>query len=53
VKSVRIACAQIAPTVGDAEGNRSLALGALRGALGAGAQVVLLPELATSGYVFE
>ena len=51
--SVRIACAQIAPAVGDAEGNRRRAHEAVREAIGAGARIVLLPELATSGYVFE
>jgi 5-aminopentanamidase len=39
--------------VGDAEGNRRLEREALRDAIGAGAQIVLLPELGTSGYVFE
>jgi 5-aminopentanamidase len=51
--NVRIACAQIAPRVGDSAGNRRLARDALREAIGAGAHIVLLPELATSGYVFE
>ena len=51
--SLRIACAQIAPVVGDAEGNRRLAREALRQALDAGARIVVLPELVTSGYVFE
>ena len=51
--NVRIACAQIAPRVGDSAGNRRLAGDALREAIGAGAHIVLLPELATSGYVFE
>ncbi len=51
--SVRIACAQIAPAVGDAEGNRRHAREALKEAIGAGARIVLLPELVTSGYVFE
>ena len=50
---VRVACAQVAPTVGDLEGNRQLALGAVREALAAGARIVVLPELVTSGYVFE
>jgi len=53
VQSVRIACAQIAPAVGDAEGNRRLAREAVREAIGAGARIVVLPELCTSGYVFE
>ena len=51
--SVRIGCAQIAPAVGDAEGNRRLAREAVQEAIGAGARIVLLPELVTSGYVFE
>ena len=51
--AVRIACAQIAPTVGDLEGNRGLAREAVREALAAGARIVVLPELVTSGYVFE
>jgi predicted amidohydrolase len=50
---VQIACAQVAPVVGDAEGNRRLAREALRVATEAGARIVLLPELVTSGYVFE
>ena len=50
---VQIACAQVAPAVGDAEGNRRLAREALRAATEAGARIVLLPELVTSGYVFE
>jgi 5-aminopentanamidase len=50
---VRVACAQVAPTVGDLEGNRRLARMAVREALEAGARVVVLPELVTSGYVFE
>ena len=50
---MQIACAQVAPVVGDAEGNRRLAREALRAAIEAGARIVLLPELVTSGYVFE
>lgn len=51
--TVRIASAQLAPRVGDAEGNRRLARAAVREAIASGAHVVLLPELVTSGYVFE
>ena len=51
--SVAVACAQIAPTVGDLEGNRRLAREAVREAVAAGARVVVLPELVTSGYVFQ
>jgi predicted amidohydrolase len=53
VTSVRVACAQVAPTVGDLVGNRRLAREAVREAVSAGARVVVLPELVTSGYVFE
>jgi predicted amidohydrolase len=51
--TVRVACAQLAPTVGDLEDNRRLAREAVREAVAAGARVVVLPELVTSGYVFE
>jgi predicted amidohydrolase len=53
VQSVRIACQQLAPTVGDPAGNRALTREAVREAVAAGAKLVVLPELATSGYVFE
>lgn len=53
MNDVRIACAQVAPRVGEAEGNCRLAREALREAIAAGARIVLLPELVTSGYVFE
>jgi predicted amidohydrolase len=49
----RIACCQLAPRVGDLDGNRGLALAAVRAAVTAGAEVVVLPELVTSGYVFS
>jgi predicted amidohydrolase len=49
----RIAVAQLAPSVTDVEGSRSRALTAIDEALGAGADIVVLPELVTSGYVFE
>jgi predicted amidohydrolase len=48
----RIAVAQLAPVLGDLEHNRALADGAIREALAAEADVVVLPELVTSGYVF-
>ncbi len=50
---VRVACCEIAPEVGDAEGNRRRAREAVREAVDAGARLVVLPELSTSGYVFE
>lgn len=53
METVRVACQQIAPVVGDPEGNRRLTNEAIAEAMAAGAQVVVLPELASSGYVFE
>jgi predicted amidohydrolase len=48
----RIACLPLAPRVGDLPANRALTAGAVRDAAAGGADVVVLPELATSGYVF-
>jgi predicted amidohydrolase len=53
VPQTRIACHQLAPVVGDLEGNRARALDAIDAAAAAGAHVLVLPELATSGYVFR
>src|SRR5947209_19105195 len=47
---MRLALAQINPIVGDLAGNRSLILGRLGEAKGAGADLVLFPELAVTGY---
>lgn len=52
-RPLRIACAQYAPTVGDLEGNRRAAVDWLTRAAEAGASLVVLPELASSGYVFR
>src|SRR5690348_7030347 len=49
-KTMRIALAQINPTVGDLDGNRALILGRLEAAKDAGADVVVFPELAVTGY---
>lgn len=49
---MRIVCQQLAPVIGDLEGNRTLAREAIRRAVDAGADIVVLPELVTSGYVF-
>ena len=51
--NVRIACAQIAPRVGDLESNRNLIKNVIRQRGAVETQIVLLPELASSGYVFE
>lgn len=48
----RIACAQIAPTLGAVAANLELSADAVADAVGQGADIVVLPELATSGYMF-
>ena len=50
--SVRIACQQLAPRVGDLRGNRAVSVAAVREAVAQGAEMIVLPELVTSGYVF-
>ena len=47
---MRIALAQINPVVGDLAGNRALILARLEEAKAAGADLVLFPELAVTGY---
>ncbi len=47
---MRIALGQINPTIGDLRGNCQLIEQAHRGASGNGAQLIILPELAISGY---
>ena len=49
----RVACQQLAPVFGDLAGNRARELEAVAAAARAGAQVVVLPELVASGYVFR
>lgn len=49
----RIACCQFAPEVGDLRANARLIEEQIAAAVGAGADVVVLPELATSGYMFS
>jgi NAD+ synthase (glutamine-hydrolysing) len=47
---MRLALAQINPTVGDLDGNRALILERLDAAKDAGAEIVVFPELAVTGY---
>jgi len=47
---MRIALAQIDPTVGDLEGNAALAIAWVEKAAAAGADIVVFPELAICGY---
>ncbi len=48
-----IVCQQVAPRIADLQANRRLSLSAIADAVGAGADVVVLPELVTSGYMFQ
>ena len=50
---VTIACCQMEPHVGDKEGNVAKSLKFAADAADQGANVILLPELANTGYVFE
>ncbi|MCP2020533.1 UNVERIFIED_ORG: putative amidohydrolase [Pseudomonas reinekei] len=51
-KNTLVACCQLAPKIGDLAYNRTLTERAIRQAAHQGAQVVVLPELVQSGYVF-
>jgi 5-aminopentanamidase len=48
-----VACCQLAPVLGDLTGNRELTAAAVTQAAAQGASVIVLPELVSSGYVFE
>ena len=49
----RIACAQFAPTIADLAANADVIEAQIGAAVAAGADVIVLPELATSGYMFD
>ena len=49
----RVAAVQLSPVVGQLAANQAAATAAIAASLRAGADIVVLPELATSGYVFE
>jgi 5-aminopentanamidase len=49
----RVVCQQFAPQIADLPANRERSVRAVAEAIDAGADVVVLPELVTSGYVFE
>lgn len=49
----RITCCQLAPMIADLTANLQMATDAISAAVDGGARVVVLPELSTSGYVFE
>ncbi|MGA9774674.1 MAG: nitrilase-related carbon-nitrogen hydrolase [Candidatus Dormiibacterota bacterium] len=48
-----VAACQYAPQVGDLAGNRALSESWIRRAAAAGARLIVLPELAASGYTFQ
>jgi predicted amidohydrolase len=50
---VTVACCQVALNVGDTPGNRTRVRAAILRAAAAGAQVVVVPELANTGYMFS
>lgn len=50
---LRVVCHQLAPRIGDPDYNRTLTERAIRGAASLNAQVIVLPELIQSGYVFN
>jgi predicted amidohydrolase len=50
--NIIVACCQMAPKIGDLAYNRILTERAIRSAASRGAQVVVLPELVQSGYLF-
>ncbi|MGN6869095.1 MAG: nitrilase-related carbon-nitrogen hydrolase [Solirubrobacteraceae bacterium] len=52
MSEVSVACCQLAPRVGELELGRARARAAITEAAGDGARIVVLPELAVSGYVF-
>jgi predicted amidohydrolase len=51
--SLRVACLQMEPRVGEKERNVARSLELIAGAADAGAKLAVLPELTNSGYVFE
>lgn len=51
--STVVACCQLAPELGELGTNRELAAAAIEEAVAHGASVIVLPELMSSGYVFE
>jgi len=48
-----VVCRQLVPRVGEFAANAQMSLSAIRQSVDAGADVVVLPELVTSGYVFH
>jgi len=51
--SIRVACCQLHPQLDVADSNERQTRNAIRGAIEAGARLIVLPELCTTGYAFE
>ena len=49
----RICCQQLHPVIGDPDANRDASVAAIEQAAAAGADVIVLPELTSSGYMFD
>jgi predicted amidohydrolase len=50
---MRIICQQLTPTVGEESANHAATIAAVEDAVARGADLIVLPELCTSGYVFH
>jgi 5-aminopentanamidase len=53
VNATVVSCCQVAPALGDPAANRELVADAVSHAAAQGASVIVLPELVSSGYVFD
>ncbi len=49
-RKVQVRCHELAPVIGDRDGNLRVIDDAVQDAMAAGCQLLVLPELATSGY---
>ncbi len=53
MNAIVVSCCQVTPALGDPAANRELAADAISHAAAQGASVVVLPEMVSSGYVFD
>lgn len=52
IGTARVVCCELAPRIDDPAANREMTAHAIAEAANSGADIIVLPELATSGYVF-